>query len=32
MDSAMFESIAKLFNTNADVKNASSGIKNRFLS
>lgn len=30
MDSAMFEEVAKLFNTNADVKNASSGIKTEF--
>lgn len=30
MDSAMFEEVAKLFNTNADVKNASTGIKNDF--
>jgi len=31
MDSAMFEQVAKLFNTNADVKNAADGIKNEFL-
>jgi len=30
MDSAMFEQVAKLFNMNADVKNASSGIKSDF--
>ena len=30
MDSFMFEEVAKLFNTNADVKNASSGIKSDF--
>jgi hypothetical protein len=30
MDSAMFEQIAKLFNTNADVKNGSSGVKSEF--
>lgn len=31
MDLAMFEKVAKLFNINTDVKNASSGIKNRFI-
>lgn len=30
MDSAMFEAVAKLFNTNADVKNASTGVKSEF--
>ena len=30
MDSAMFEEVAKLFNTNADVKNGSSGVKSDF--
>ena len=30
MDSAMFEQVAKLFNMNADVKNASDGIKSDF--
>ena len=30
MDSAMFEEVAKLFNTNADVKNGSSGVKTEF--
>ena len=30
MDSCMFEEVAKLFNTNADVKNCSSGIKSDF--
>ena len=30
MDSVMFEQVAKLFNTNADVKNGSSGIKSDF--
>ena len=30
MDSAMFEEVAKLFNTNSDVKNGSSGIKTEF--
>ena len=30
MDSAMFEEVAKLFNTNADVKNGSSGVKSEF--
>lgn len=30
MDSAMFEGVAKLFNTNADVKNGSTGIKTDF--
>lgn len=30
MDSVMFERVAKLFNTNADVKNGSSGIKSDF--
>lgn len=30
MDSAMFESVAMLFNTNSDVKNSSSGIKSDF--
>lgn len=30
MDSAMFEQIAKLFNTNADVKNGSTGVKTDF--
>jgi hypothetical protein len=30
MDSTMFEQVAKLFNTNADVKNGSTGIKSDF--
>jgi hypothetical protein len=30
MDSAMFEGVAKLFNTNADVKNGATGIKTDF--
>ena len=30
MDSVMFEEVAKMFNTNADVKNCSSGIKSDF--
>jgi hypothetical protein len=30
MDSAMFEGVAKLFNTNADVKNGATGIKSEF--
>jgi hypothetical protein len=30
MDSVMFEQVAKLFNTNADVKNGSSGVKTDF--
>jgi len=30
MDSVMFEEVAKLFNTNSDVKNASTGIKTDF--
>ena len=30
MDSAMFEEVAKLFNTNADVKNCASGVKSDF--
>jgi DNA-directed RNA polymerase subunit RPC12/RpoP len=30
MDSAMFEQVANLFNTNAEVKNSSSGIKSDF--
>ena len=30
MDSVMFEEVAKLFNTNSDVKNGSSGIKTDF--
>jgi hypothetical protein len=30
MDSSMFEQVAKLFNTNADVKNCSEGIKSEF--
>jgi hypothetical protein len=30
MDSAMFEEVAKLFNTNSDVKNGSTGIKSDF--
>lgn len=30
MDSAMFEEVAKLFNTNEDIKNTSSGIKSGF--
>jgi hypothetical protein len=30
MDSSMFESVAKLFNTNADVKNGASGVKSDF--
>jgi hypothetical protein len=30
MDSSMFEQVAKLFNTNADVKNGSTGIKSEF--
>jgi hypothetical protein len=30
MDSAMFEDVAKLFNTNADVKNGSTGVKTDF--
>lgn len=30
MDSVMFEEVAKLFNTNADVKNGSSGVKSEF--
>lgn len=30
MDSSMFEHVAKLFNTNADVKNGSTGIKSDF--
>lgn len=30
MDSAMFEEVAKLFNTNADVKHGSSGVKTEF--
>lgn len=30
MDSVMFEEVAKLFNTNADVKNGSTGIKTDF--
>ena len=30
MDSSMFEGVAKLFNTNADVKNGAIGIKTDF--
>jgi len=30
MDSAMFEEVAKLFNTNSDVKNGSTGVKTEF--
>lgn len=30
MDSAMFEEVAKLFNTNADVKSGSTGVKSEF--
>jgi len=30
MDSAMFEQVAKLFNTNADVRNAAEGVKSEF--
>jgi len=30
MDSAMFEAVAKLFNTNADVKNGADGVKSEF--
>jgi len=30
MDSAMFEEVANLFNTNADVKNGSTGVKTEF--
>ena len=30
MDSAMFEGVAKLFNTNADVKNGATGVKSEF--
>ena len=30
MDSTMFEEVAKLFNTNADVKNGATGIKTDF--
>ena len=30
MDSAMFEEVAKLFNTNSDVKNSASGVKSDF--
>jgi hypothetical protein len=30
MDSSMFEQVAKMFNTNADVKNGSSGVKTEF--
>jgi len=30
MDSAMFEGVAKLFNTNSDVKNGATGVKSEF--
>jgi hypothetical protein len=30
MDSAMFEGVAQLFNTNSDVKNGAIGIKSDF--
>ncbi|MDA8032155.1 MAG: hypothetical protein MPK62_13725, partial [Alphaproteobacteria bacterium] len=30
MDSVMFETVAKLFNTNAEVKNCADGIKSEF--
>ena len=30
MDSAMFEEVAKLFNTNANVKNSAMGTKSEF--
>lgn len=30
MDSVLFEEVAKLFNTNTDVKNESTGVKSDF--